>query len=74
MKTMKKNAAQETQDTGLPARDTIKLYPIKPLLQSDDDNFEDWHAAIMKALQVNGLHCLVETLCPRPITGDITSD
>ena len=73
MKSMK-NSAQKTQDTGLPSRDAIKLYPFKPLLKKNDDNFEDWHAFAMNALWQNGLHRMVETTCPRPTTGDHTSD
>ena len=74
LESMMKNSAQGPQDTDLPARDAIDLYSIEPLLEKDDDNFEDWHAAVMKALKVNGLQRIVESTCPRPTTGDLTSD
>lgn len=60
-----RTTATTPQDVGLPALDSIRLYPIKRL-RKGDKNFEGWHRAIIKALQVNKLHRLVEIQCPRP--------
>ena len=60
------DSRREFQSDGLPAKDSVKLDPIKPLLQVGDAHFEAWHDKIMKALQDNNLQKLVEINRLRP--------